>query len=245
MRLRISSFITPWNFIFAIRDLIADKSCLSSCSNLSREQTTQVKSTCNRYCAVYRSRYLLRISLHIYWGSQDMKMMIAFITLNSSLVPLNEGLCSSNPWEFEFTGLRRNRTDDLGINSPSLWPTGPRLHVRSIYLLIYLSLEDATCIGLYISWKSLWTCETCEILYIDQEIYRHLLRISLDVSAVYRSIYLLRISLNIFWESLYTQTQQQRHQLPKHTNTHTHTHTHTHDDAAYLYRSFSAKEPYN
>jgi len=29
-------------------------------------------------------------------------IMIAFITFNSSLVPLIEGLCSSNPGEFEF-----------------------------------------------------------------------------------------------------------------------------------------------
>ena len=46
-----------------------------------------------------------------------------FITFNSSLVPLIEGLCNSNPWEFEFSEFRRNRTYDLGINSPSLWPT--------------------------------------------------------------------------------------------------------------------------
>ena len=41
--------------------------------------------------------------------------MIAFITFNSSLVPLIEGQCSSNPWEFEFSSLRRNQTDDLVI----------------------------------------------------------------------------------------------------------------------------------
>ena len=57
--------------------------------------------------------------------------MIAFIIFNSSLVPLIEGLCSSNPWEFEFSVFARNQTDDLGINSPSLWPTEPHLHVRS------------------------------------------------------------------------------------------------------------------
>ena len=57
--------------------------------------------------------------------------MIAFITFKSSLVPLSEGLWSSNSWEFEVSGFRRNRTDDLGIDSPSLWPTEPRLHVRS------------------------------------------------------------------------------------------------------------------
>ena len=47
-------------------------------------------------------------------------MMIAFITFNSILVPLIEGLCNSNPWEFEFSGFRRNRTDDLGMESPLL-----------------------------------------------------------------------------------------------------------------------------
>ena len=43
-----------------------------------------------------------------------MMMMIAFITFNSSLAPLIEGLCSSltNPWEFEFSGFRRNHSDD-------------------------------------------------------------------------------------------------------------------------------------
>jgi len=35
-------------------------------------------------------------------------MMIAFIAFNSSLVPVIEGLCTSNPWEFEFSGFRRN-----------------------------------------------------------------------------------------------------------------------------------------
>ena len=57
--------------------------------------------------------------------------MIAFITFKSSLVPLFEGLWCSNSWEIELSGFRRNRTDDLGIDSPLLWPTEPRLHVRS------------------------------------------------------------------------------------------------------------------
>jgi len=43
-----------------------------------------------------------------------MMMMIAFITFNSIVVLLIEGLCSSNPWEVEFSGFRWNRTDDLG-----------------------------------------------------------------------------------------------------------------------------------
>jgi len=47
-------------------------------------------------------------------------MMLAFITFNSSLVPLLEGLCSLNPWELEFSGFRRKRTEDLEVDSPSL-----------------------------------------------------------------------------------------------------------------------------
>ena len=50
----------------------------------------------------------------------SLMMMIAFIIFNSSLVPLFEVLCSSNPWEFEFSGFGQNRTDGLGINSPLL-----------------------------------------------------------------------------------------------------------------------------
>jgi len=62
-----------------------------------------------------------------------MMMVIALITFNSSLVPLIEGFKSmgilvlrfsphfiANPWEFEFSGLRQNRADDLKIKSPSL-----------------------------------------------------------------------------------------------------------------------------
>jgi len=63
-------------------------------------------------------------------GGLLMMMMIAFITFNR-LVPLIEGLCNSNPWKFEFLGFRWNQTEDLGIISSSLWPTDPRLHVRS------------------------------------------------------------------------------------------------------------------
>ena len=44
-------------------------------------------------------------------------MMFAFINFNSCLVLLIEGLCSSNPWEFEFSGFRRIRNDDLESNS--------------------------------------------------------------------------------------------------------------------------------
>ena len=64
--------------------------------------------------------------------------MIAFITCNSNLVPLLEGLCSSNPWRFEFSifgSFCRNRTEDLRINSPALWPTELVLHRPGCKLL--------------------------------------------------------------------------------------------------------------
>ena len=49
-------------------------------------------------------------------------MMIAFITFKSSLVPLFEGLWSSNSWEFEVSGCRRNRTDEF--KSIGIWFLG-------------------------------------------------------------------------------------------------------------------------
>ena len=77
--------------------------------------------------------------------------MIAFIIFKSSLVPLIQGLCSPNPWEFDFSGFRRNRTENLGINSPSLWPREPRLHVRSTYVTVvpdvYLKYFCGRCSG--------------------------------------------------------------------------------------------------
>jgi len=39
-----------------------------------------------------------------------MMMMIAFITFKSSLVPLLEGLWSSNSWEFEVSGFKKQGT---------------------------------------------------------------------------------------------------------------------------------------
>jgi len=38
-------------------------------------------------------------------------MMIAFSIFNSSLVPMIDGLCTPNPWEFELCGFRRNQTE--------------------------------------------------------------------------------------------------------------------------------------
>ena len=70
-------------------------------------------SSYSRYKERYRCVLLKLVSM----------MMIAFITFSSSLVPLTEGACISNSWEFEFSGFRRNRTGDLGINCRALAPT--------------------------------------------------------------------------------------------------------------------------
>ena len=58
------------------------------------------------------------------------RLIVAFITSSSNLVPLLEGLCSSNPCRFEFSILSfcRNRTNDLAVDSPVLWPTKQVLH---------------------------------------------------------------------------------------------------------------------
>ena len=40
----------------------------------------------------------------VHFDFDHMMMMIAFMTFNSSLVPLIEGEYISNPWEFEFSG---------------------------------------------------------------------------------------------------------------------------------------------
>jgi len=58
-------------------------------------------------------------------------MVIAFFTFSSSLEPLIEGVRSWNLGEFELSGFRRNWTDNLRINSPSVLPIEPHLRVRS------------------------------------------------------------------------------------------------------------------
>jgi len=57
-------------------------------------------------------------------------MMIAFITFKSSLVPLLEGLWSSNSWEFELSGFRRKLTS-VGDIIPVSY-TGPPMLSRDI-----------------------------------------------------------------------------------------------------------------
>jgi len=50
------------------------------------------------HCVAVRCNALLYVAVLC---SVVMMMMIAFFTFNGSLEPLIEGLCSSNPWEFE------------------------------------------------------------------------------------------------------------------------------------------------
>jgi len=59
------------------------------------------------YLYIYSSIYIyLYMYVHIYiyiyiYILYIYMMMIAFIAFNSSLVPLNEGICRSNPYEFQ------------------------------------------------------------------------------------------------------------------------------------------------
>jgi len=67
-------------------------------------------------------------------------LMIAFITWNSNLVPLLEGLCSSDTCRFEFSfflSFGRNWTDNLGMDIPASWPTKLVLHCLGCCVLQY------------------------------------------------------------------------------------------------------------
>ena len=63
--------------------------------------------------------------------------MIAFITFNSNLVPLLEGLCSSNPSRFEFSILG---VFDTGVAQGSITP--PQLF--NIFINALLQILSAT-----------------------------------------------------------------------------------------------------
>ena len=82
-------------------------------------------------------------------GADDDECIYYFQQYFSTL----DWLSSSNPWKFEFSGFRRNRTDDLGIMSLSLWPTGPRLHVRSLCIKIFSSPDPMN-----LALRCLWFC---------------------------------------------------------------------------------------
>ena len=128
-----------WDYVVRYNDHVSTTSSqrnLLSKSTLSHGKLTNRRG--KRY-AYYRSP--LSETIHV-WGNSLLMMMIAFVTLNSSLVPLIKGLCSTNPWGFEFSGIRRNRTDDLGIKSPSLWPTEPHLYVGSNNIPSYFMSDN-------------------------------------------------------------------------------------------------------
>ena len=56
-------------------------------------------------------RGLSKQSVWGFWGFHEaMMMIIAFITFNSSWVPLIKGLCSSNPWEFELHWMNSGKS---------------------------------------------------------------------------------------------------------------------------------------
>ena len=61
-------------------------------------------------------------------GSAAHLLMIAFITWDSSLVPLVYVAQIHVDLNSQFFSFGRNRTDDLGIGSPALWPNELALH---------------------------------------------------------------------------------------------------------------------
>ena len=83
------------------------------------------------------------------WGNNVLsafELMIAFITCKCNLVPLLEGLCSSNLFRSDFSVFWvfcRKRTDDLGIDSPALWPT--ELVLQNSLVFSYLTSHSEWC----------------------------------------------------------------------------------------------------
>jgi len=78
-------------------------------------------------------------------NSQKWCLRLLHYYFKSSWAPLIESLCSSNPCEFDYSIFRRNRTDDLGMYSNLLWPTEPRLHVRSYQIAGKKKSKERKC----------------------------------------------------------------------------------------------------
>jgi len=128
--------------------------------------------------------------------------MIAFITFKSSLVPLFEGLWCSNSWKFELSGFRRNRTDDLWIDSPSLWPTEPRLHVRfRVRLQVSSSVmpynpcpcpvyECIYTLYIYINWYVYVNIHIRRYIYMYKYIYTHIYLYICTYKHMYKNMYM-------------------------------------------------------
>ena len=114
---------------FANSDLTSFQvlSSLSVTTNILRSSTSgyQANSRLSSKRITFQRICLARMQIFFTLLNPSVRFMIAFITWNSNLVPLLEGLCSSNPCKFElseFLEFCRNRTDDLRIDSPALWP---------------------------------------------------------------------------------------------------------------------------
>ena len=85
---------------------------------------------------------LWTISFGIQCYAGWLMMMVAFITLNSGLVSFIQGLCSSNPCEFEFSVL-----DGIKLTTRGL--TVPRSdHVRHACMWGQMAVSDAKCANL-------------------------------------------------------------------------------------------------
>lgn len=78
----------------------------------------------------------------------SMRMMIAFITLESSLVPLMHDLCCSIPYEFEFLASRTHFFAFLsGETVKRKQAVSPRTHPTAQYIYTYTCTSHvSTCI---------------------------------------------------------------------------------------------------
>jgi len=102
------------------------------------------------------NEFLCRVKWHVIdhrFASNFNMMMIAFITFNSSLVPFIEGLCSSNLWEFEFSG-----SESVSILSP--------VKTRFTYGPTIVAIAQGS-----FAWRQIWRRDYF-VLYIEHLLER-------------------------------------------------------------------------
>jgi len=81
-----------------------DRLCLLGVTNSKARDKIRVLTVSKTLALTDIILKLFHVSI-LHSPERALMMIIAFITFNSSLVPLIEGLCNSNPWEFEFSGF--------------------------------------------------------------------------------------------------------------------------------------------
>ena len=111
-------------------------------------------------CNLFYAKHSSESSSFNQWMNQSICSWLLLLFETVKLVPLLEGLCTSNPCRFEFSGFLsfcRNRTDNPGLrtDSPALWPTELILH-RLGCDCQFINLGPAYSTSVFLSGNHLW-----------------------------------------------------------------------------------------